>query len=230
MGDVEAAALAFFRDAGSARSLDKLVQGFAAMVEPMGYSSAACFHVGRPGQSIWVRLAFSWNLPDGVLTRIKQRLSADDQTIRAAMMAARPCVLDAIEMDEGALRGWLIPVQGPLGETLCVTITGEPVNPLDDRERMMIQVAANLLAAHGVSLAEIEVETSGDILPTTRENECGYWAGRGKSDWQIGQILDLSEGAVAYHLNSLARKLRLKGRADIPGLFRRITLPPADGR
>jgi DNA-binding CsgD family transcriptional regulator len=230
MGEVEAAALAFFRDAGSAKSLDKLVQGFAAMVEPMGYSSAACFHMGRPGEPIWVRLAFSWNLPDAVLTRIKRRLSADDQAIRAAMMSLDPCAWEAFEAAEDGLRGWLVPVQGPLGETVCVTVTGEPASPPGDRERMMIQVATSLLASHGVALAEIEVEASDDRLPTTRENECGYWAGRGKSDWQIGQILDLSEGAVAYHLNSLARKLRLKGRGDIPRLFRRISLPSTDGR
>jgi len=230
MADVEAAAMAFFRDAGSAKSLDKLVQGFAAMVEPMGYSSAACFHMGRPGEPIWVRLAFSWNLPTDVQSRIKHRLSADDQAIRAAMMALKPCAWDAFESGEGALKGWLVPVQGPMGETVCVTITGQPASPPDDRERMMIQVAANLLASHGVALAEIEVEASDDRLPTTRENECGYWAGRGKSDWQIGQILDLSEGAVGYHLNSLARKLKLRGRADIPSLFRRLTLPPTDGQ
>ena len=229
MGDVETAALAFFRDAGSASSLDKLVQGFATMVEPMGFTSAACFHVGRPGEPIWVRLAFSWNLPDEVLSRIRRRLSAEDEAIRAAMMSWKACAWGSFEQGSDALAGWLVPIQGPMGETLCVTILGEPRDAPDDRGRMLIEVAASLLASHGVSLAEIEVEASPDRNPTVRENECGYWAGRGKSDWQIGQILDLSEGAVAYHLNSLARKLRLKGRAQIPELFRRISLPPADG-
>lgn len=229
MGDVDTAALAFFRDAGSANSLDKLVQGFAAMVEPMGLTAAACFHVGRPGEPIWVRLAFSWNLADEVLTRVRRRLSADDEAIRAAMMSSKACAWGSFDHADDGLAGWLVPVQGPMGETLCVTILGRPEAPVDDHGRMLIQVAASLLASHGVSLAEIEVEASPDRNPTPRENECGYWAGRGKSDWQIGQILDLSEGAVAYHLNSLAKKLRLKGRAQIPGLFRQISLPPTDG-
>jgi DNA-binding CsgD family transcriptional regulator len=229
MGDVEAAALAFFRDAGSAKNLAKLVQGFSAMVEPMGYTSAACFHMGRPGEPIWARLAFSWNLRDEVLTRIRLRLSAEDEAIRAAMMSSKPCAWDSVDHQAGELVGWLVPVQGPMGETLCVTVLGQPKNPLDDRERMLMQVAASMLASNGVSLAEIEVEASPDRNPTEREHECGYWAGRGKSDWQIGQILDLSEGTVAYHLNTLARKLRLKGRSEIPDLFRRISLPTTDG-
>ena len=119
----------------------------------------------------------------------------------------------------------MVPVHGPLGETLCVTVFGDAPDPLGERERMILQVAAGLLASHGIALAEIEVETSSDPQPTLRENECGYWAGQGKSDWQIGEILDLSEGAVAFHLASLARKLKLKGRSEIPGLFRRLSLP-----
>ena len=140
-------------------------------------------------------------------------------------MSARVTAWSEIDQIAGAPSGWLIPVHGPLGETLCVAVFGDAAGPLADRERMILQVAAGLLASHGVALAEIEVEASSDRHPTLRENECGYWAGQGKSDWQIGQILNLSEGAVAFHLASLARKLKLKGRSEIPGLFRRLSLP-----
>jgi DNA-binding CsgD family transcriptional regulator len=225
MAEVEAAALAFFRDAGDAETLDRLVQSFAGIVEPMGFLSAACFHAGRPGEPISVRLAFSWNFAEDDLDKVRRRLAKGDGAVSGALMSARITAWSEIEEGSGAPQGWLIPVHGPLGETLCVAVFGGAAGPLGDRERMILQVAAGLLASHGVALAEIEVETSSDRNPTLRENECGYWAGQGKSDWQIGRILDLSEGAVGFHLSSLARKLKLKGRSEIPGLFRRLGLP-----
>jgi len=227
MGDVEGAALAFFNSAGDSGSLDQLVRNFANIVEPMGYSSAACFHAGRPGEPISVRLAFSWDLAEDALQRVRRRLAKGDALVSGALMSVRTAAWSEIDQEADAPRGWLVPVHGPLGETLCVTVFGDAPDPLGERERMILQVAAGLLASHGVALAEIDVEASSDPHPTLRENECGYWAGRGKSDWQIGKILDLSEGAVAFHLISLARKLKLRGRSEIPGLFRRLSLGSA---
>jgi DNA-binding CsgD family transcriptional regulator len=221
MGEVEGAALAFFRDAGDAGSLDRLVQGFAGIAEPMGYSAAACFHAGRAGDPISIRLAFSWNAADDALERVRRRLAKCDPAVTAALMSNQVTAWSDLDVGDSALSGWLFPVHGPFGETLCVAVFGRPPTRLDDRERMILQVAAGLLASHGIGLAEIEVETSRDPNPTLRENECGYWAGQGRSDWQIGRILDLSERAVAFHLTSLARKLKLKGRGQIPELFRR---------
>ncbi len=230
MSDIEKAALAFFRDAGDAGSLGQLVEGFASVVEPLGLSSAACFHALQPGEPASVRLAFSWNLAQDDLDRMRRRLAEADAAVNDALMSAHVAPWSALEDGLDAPSGWLIPVHGPLGETFCVAVFGCTPAPLDQRERMILQVAAGLLASHGIALAEIEVESSSDPQPTSRENACGYWAGQGKSDWQIGQLLNLSEGAVAFHLTSLARKLKLKGRSEIPRLFRRMAMPADNGR
>jgi len=222
MGDIEGAALAFFNSAGEAESLDRLVQGFATVVEPAGLTSAACFHVFRPGEPVSVRLAFSWNLAQNDLDGVRRQLARRDAAVSEALMSSRATPWSALDDGLDAPSGWLIPVDGPLGETMCVTVFGCTPEPIDERGRMILQVAAGLLASHGIALAEIEVESSADPFPTSRENACGYWAGQGRSDWQIGEILQLSEGAVAFHLTSLARKLKLKSRREIPGFFRRM--------
>lgn len=43
--------------------------------------------------------------------------------------------------------------------------------------------------------------------PTSRELECLTWAARGKTAWETGRILSISESAVKKHLGSAAAKL-----------------------
>ncbi len=40
-----------------------------------------------------------------------------------------------------------------------------------------------------------------------RERECLYWCSRGKTNWEIGQILSISERTAEHHIASAARKL-----------------------
>lgn len=42
---------------------------------------------------------------------------------------------------------------------------------------------------------------------TPREYECLQWAARGKSDWEIGCILGITQRTVAFHLGNARRKL-----------------------
>jgi LuxR family quorum-sensing system transcriptional regulator CciR len=46
------------------------------------------------------------------------------------------------------------------------------------------------------------VRTQGVPPPslTDRQRDCALWAGRGKGDWEIGRILDVSEETVAQHI------------------------------
>lgn len=48
---------------------------------------------------------------------------------------------------------------------------------------------------------------------TARERDCLTWAARGKSSWEIGQLLAISVPTVKFHLTNAARKLGTNGRA-----------------
>ncbi|GHC21325.1 hypothetical protein GCM10008094_09990 [Aidingimonas halophila] len=47
-----------------------------------------------------------------------------------------------------------------------------------------------------------------------RESEVLKWASEGKTVWEIGMILSLSEGTVKFHLRNIYRKLDVTNRAQ----------------
>ncbi|AJP56205.1 hypothetical protein UC34_02700 [Pandoraea vervacti] len=47
---------------------------------------------------------------------------------------------------------------------------------------------------------------------TPRERECLRWVARGKTSWEIGRILTISEHGVVFHLRSVMRKFGVSSR------------------
>lgn len=45
-----------------------------------------------------------------------------------------------------------------------------------------------------------------------RELQCLAWVSQGKTSWEIGTILGLSESTVNFHLRNASRKLNVYGR------------------
>jgi DNA-binding CsgD family transcriptional regulator len=46
-----------------------------------------------------------------------------------------------------------------------------------------------------------------DVQLTPRELECLQWTMQGKTAWEVGKILGISEQTAARHLNNATRKL-----------------------
>ena len=52
-----------------------------------------------------------------------------------------------------------------------------------------------------------------DLNPLTeREAECLRWAAQGKTSWEIGHILGLSERTANYHISNACAKMNVRGR------------------
>lgn len=51
---------------------------------------------------------------------------------------------------------------------------------------------------------------SGDL--SDREKACLSWTALGKSSWEIGCILAISENTVIFHINNAKRKLGVNSR------------------
>lgn len=50
---------------------------------------------------------------------------------------------------------------------------------------------------------------------TSRETEVLRWIASGKSDWQIGQILRISDKTVNFHVENMKRKCGVATRIQV---------------
>jgi DNA-binding CsgD family transcriptional regulator len=55
----------------------------------------------------------------------------------------------------------------------------------------------------------------GTLDLTRRESQVLEWIATGKSDWQIGQILEISDKTVNYHAENLKRKYGVSTRIQM---------------
>ncbi|MET4608933.1 DNA-binding CsgD family transcriptional regulator [Bradyrhizobium sp. JR4.1] len=52
-----------------------------------------------------------------------------------------------------------------------------------------------------------------DVVLSAREKQCLRWVEEGKSSWEIGVILRVSENTVNIHLKNAMRKLEVTTRS-----------------
>ncbi len=121
--------------------------------------------------------------------------------------------------DLGVRRGLTVPIHAPGGLSFVASFAGVNLEP-DPRDRPMLSwLAAQFYEQY------IDVITVGDRpIPvlSARERDCLTWVARGKSSWDIGQIIGISENTVNFHLKNTFAKLNVKGRTL--GVVKAITL------
>lgn len=114
--------------------------------------------------------------------------------------------------DFGLRHGINVPVHG-LGcqwGVVAVASTRAATRGMDLRRLGAIQLFAAYVHETGHRLAnEIEGE---HVHLTERERECLRWTAGGKTGWEIGKMLGISERTVVFHLENAARKFGVFGR------------------
>ncbi|MET4331463.1 DNA-binding CsgD family transcriptional regulator [Bradyrhizobium sp. i1.15.2] len=63
-----------------------------------------------------------------------------------------------------------------------------------------------------------------DVVLSAREKQCLQWVEEGKSSWEIGVILRVSENTVNFHLKNAMRKLEVTTRIQCAIKARRLGL------
>ncbi len=108
--------------------------------------------------------------------------------------------------------GYAVPMVTIEGDIVMISLGGEEVDLRDSATEVI-----SLLATFAAGRA-LEVSATGNAYerkPTLsqRETECIRWAAVGKSEWEISQILGISEHTAEKHLLSAKRKLQASNRA-----------------
>lgn len=98
------------------------------------------------------------------------------------------------------------------GHLKIISLSGAPdaIDP-SDQKALYYAGLETLSRMHELGLQGSE----GAFQPLSpRERECLHWVAAGKSDWEIGQILSISEKTVATHVDRLKHKLGTATRAQ----------------
>jgi LuxR family quorum-sensing system transcriptional regulator CciR len=135
----------------------------------------------------------------------------DELGSRCQLQAGEQLVLD--ESREAGLRnGVSVPLFGPLGRVSVVSFASRH----DDVEPALRMSRLNALAwqfhvAFG-EMAPRPKQDCGQIELSDRERDCLRWIAEGKSSWDVGMILKISDNTVNFHVKNVMKKLKTTNR------------------
>jgi DNA-binding CsgD family transcriptional regulator len=106
--------------------------------------------------------------------------------------------------------GLTIPMHGPGSEVDLISLSLREHKTTDATRLPLLHA---LTVQYRTRLCELQGETilSCEAL-TLKETECLSWCKEGKTNWEIGEILSISEKTVEFHLSNTIRKLGVSNR------------------
>lgn len=109
-------------------------------------------------------------------------------------------------------QGLSVPVRGRHGEFAMFSVTANmsPAEWARLKERYMRDFMLFAYNFHSFALKAEQIEVGSDYRNklSFRETECLRWTAMGKSAWDTGQIMSVSERTVKFHLENARAKLK----------------------
>ena len=132
--------------------------------------------------------------------------------------------------EAGLKHGVSVPLFGPLGRVSVVSFACR----YDDAEPRHRMSHLNALAwQFHIAFTEIalpEENSQATVDLSKRERDCLRWTAEGKSSWDIGMILNISENTVNFHIKNAMRKLGTTSRTVAVVKAIRLNLIELPGR
>lgn len=132
--------------------------------------------------------------------------------------------------DFGVRSGLTIPLHGPLSGLATLNLAGD----LDRKElqgaveRNQVELMRVAFSAHEMMVRFLSLHPDQDkVKLTTRERECLLWTSRGKTNWEVGEILSISSETVRFHLKNAMNKMGVYSQhhAAVRAIMRSMIFP-----
>jgi len=123
---------------------------------------------------------------------------------------------DEVMGDAGAFKlrdGLAFPLITLDGQIVMVSLGGEAVQ-LSGAEFGLVSLVSTYAVGRAMQIHTMATSTIDHIELTPRERECLQWAAVGKSEWEISQILGISEHTSEKHLLNAKSKLGAVNRVQ----------------
>lgn len=148
----------------------------------------------------------------------RKRYVTQDPIIRHVLTRTEPLRWSDVssrvtdEAAEFGLRDGLTIVQHSIdGLRVCNSFAGERLDDDPATRAALLFISA---AASSRAMMLASERTEAPVRLTQRERECLLWIVEGKTDWEIGMILGISENTVRVHANRLREKLHARTRTQ----------------
>ncbi len=131
----------------------------------------------------------------------------ENKTVSAAIMS------EAHEF--GLTDGLLVPIYSVNGEQSCITMAGKQIDR-SHKVKQSLHLMSMYVHHKAVSLIENDKPKRATkvVHLTLRERECLQWVASGKTDWETGRILQISDKTVSVHVTSAMKKLASVNRTQ----------------
>lgn len=178
---------------------------------------------GRAFPSVWLNYPPEWRAHyfangydriDPIVTKSRRRVAAfawsDIYRKNNAAQNERRIFDEAAGF--GLRSGVSIPLHGPDGGFAIMSFA----RPRDEEFKSAVTVYLQAAALHFHAILSKLSHASGVArqfpVLSVRERECLLWAAKGKSSWDTGMILGISENTVNFHIKNAMRKLDSRSR------------------
>jgi DNA-binding CsgD family transcriptional regulator len=199
---------------------------FYAPLLPRREREAAAFQVddqritaeGMPSRHIFTTFPASWveryqsaGYADNDPVLVAANLSPLPIRWRTFLSQKRPHPIFADARAHGLACGVSIPIYGAAGERaiFSAATAQSPEESAEHETRMLGEIYLSAVYFHQaiqqLDMQWVASRGTGKLSP--REVESLLWAARGKTAWEIGLILKISEHTVTFHINNAKRKL-----------------------
>jgi len=221
-------ALNFAREAENATDFQALEARFSEVTRPFGVEYYAADVAAAPGQALRPRFLFGRVNSDWTRHYLRAGYAPVDPCVAMLFETLKPFtwqeayarrptaagrrILDEVREIAGVDKGLVVPIHDRDGETGAVVLSGADLDVSPE-----VRPVLHLLAVYfnGVGRDLVELPMRDDDCPLTdRQRECLRWVMDGKSDWEIGEILSISEHTVHKHIEAGKRALDVGTRTQ----------------
>ncbi|SFK05656.1 DNA-binding transcriptional regulator, CsgD family [Sphingomonas sp. NFR04] len=217
---VSHALLTIAADFGAASDVDQLCARFSAAVASVGNFHFALGRFGpnmlRGEEVIFVHYPEAWQRHyhandyikiDPTINAISHRDIPYSWAELGSLDAAQRRLLDEARAF-GVVAGFTVPIHMTDGTTFVASFGADNVDALNRARPFLSMISAQFLERYKALAAT----PKSPIRLTPRERDCMTWTARGKSAWEIGILLGISENTVNFHVKNACAKLGSNGR------------------
>lgn len=223
-------ALDFVERSRSASRTQDLVADFRSVISGFGFHHSACGCWLGAGANRTVRFFFA-DWPEEVAKVYAEKDIFSKDPLVFAARRRMTAYTWATVLDEEPLQpemrdmfefiaqydirdGFCVPIHGPAGYQGLVSLLAPGKLNLTPRERSVLEMMSR--AIHDRCRETVGFGVVDTAVPemSARELECMKWVAAGKTDWEIGQILEISRSTAHFHVERTKKKLGKNSRTE----------------